>query len=127
MAKRRLLMIDDDRETRRMVGRYVRHKGWEFIEAADGAEGIVAALRDSPDLILLDIQLPDLEGWEVCRRLKAESLPEPIPIMMVSGARFSPEDKAHGLEIGADDYLSKPFDLSELWLRVEAILKARGG
>ncbi|MFA6318616.1 MAG: response regulator transcription factor [Elusimicrobiota bacterium] len=127
MAKKRFLIIDDDRDTRSMICRYVQHKGWDCGQAPDGGRGLASAMAEPPDMILLDIQLPDLEGWEVCKRLRAEPPTRSVPIIMVSGARFSPEDKAAGLELGADDFMSKPFDLAELWLRVEAILRARGG
>jgi DNA-binding response OmpR family regulator len=124
--KRKLLMIEDDEQLRLVVSRYLRRKDWEFHEAADGAEGLAKAAQLQPEIILLDIQLPDLEGWEVCRKLKADAATANIPVVMVSGNLNTAEDKARGLEVGADDFLAKPFDLTELVLRMDGILKAIG-
>ena len=79
-----------------------------------------------PDVVLLDVQLPDMEGWDVCRQLKADAALRAIPVVMVSGNRFGAADRVRGLEAGADDFLVKPFDLTEMLLRIENILKARG-
>jgi len=121
----KILMIEDDIEVRRLVGRSARRRAWEFHEAGTAAEGLTRARESKPDIILLDIQLPDGEGWDVCASLKRDALLARIPIVMVSGRRMLPEDKARGIAAGADDYLAKPFDPSELWLRIEAILKAK--
>ncbi len=123
---RKLLMIEDDVEVRRVVKRLAKRNSWEFHEAGTAGDGLEAAARVDPDFILLDIQLPDGEGWDVCRELKKHATLGRVPVLLVSGRRMTPEDQAKGIEIGADDYLVKPFDGSELWLRIEAILKARG-
>lgn len=124
--KRKLLMIEDDEQVRILVGRFLKRKNWEFHSGASGAEGLEKAASLHPDVVLLDIQLPDMEGWDICLRLKADAALKDIPVVMVSGKRMDPAHKARGLEVGADDCLAKPFDLTELLLRIDNILKARG-
>lgn len=124
--KRKLLMIEDDEQVRILVSRFLKRKNWEFHCGATGTEGLEKAAALHPDVVLLDIQLPDIEGWEICRRLKADSALREIPVVMVSGTKIDPAHKARGLEVGADDCLAKPFDLTELLLRIDNILRARG-
>jgi DNA-binding response OmpR family regulator len=123
---RTLLMIEDDDDAAHLVSRFLKRKSWNFHRAADGAQGLRQAAKVRPDVILLDIQLPDIEGWEICRRLKNDAALSKVPVVMVSGNKIDPAHKARGLEVGADDYLAKPYDLTELMLRVDAILSARG-
>jgi DNA-binding response OmpR family regulator len=124
--KRSLVMIEDDEQIRHLVGLFLKRKSWDFHGAATGAEGLEKTSSLRPDIILLDVQLPDAEGWDICRQLKGNPSLSETPVIMVSGRRTSPDDKAQGLEAGADDFLSKPFNLTELFLRMETILKARG-
>ena len=119
-------MIEDDDQVRHVVNQFLKRKDWEFHSAPTGTEGVEKASSVRPDVVLLDVQLPDMEGWDVCRQLKADAALRAIPVVMVSGNRFGAADRVRGLEAGADDFLVKPFDLTELLLRIENILKARG-
>ncbi len=126
MAQQQLLMIEDDTRLANMVGEYLRQSGYGFTHAADGASGI-AALGASPvDLVILDLMLPDMDGLEVCRRIKAQSSADGsatrTAVLMLT-AKGDPMDRIVGLEIGADDYLPKPFEPRELLARIRAVLR----
>jgi len=121
-----LLMIEDDHRLAQMVGEYLGQSGLQVTHMADGASGL-ARLQggDLPDLVILDLMLPDMDGLEVCRRIRA--LPGPaaqVPVLMLT-AKGDPMDRVIGLEIGADDYLPKPFEPRELLARIRAILRRR--
>ena len=123
-----LLMIEDDHRLAQMVGEYLGQSGLQVTHMADGASGL-ARLQggEPPDLVILDLMLPDMDGLEVCRRLRA--LPGPaaqVPVLMLT-AKGDPMDRVIGLEIGADDYLPKPFEPRELLARIRAILRRREG
>lgn len=120
---RTVLMIDDDPQLVKATGRYLRLKGLRFEGLSAPARAAAEARKHSPDVILLDVQFPDGSGWDVCRELKRDPRLGRIPIIMVSGLHGDPLDKARGLELGADDYLAKPFDLEVLLLKIEAILR----
>jgi len=124
--KRALLMIEDDEQVRHVMRLALKRSEWDFHGAPTGAAGLETAAKAAPSLILLDIELPDMQGFEVCRRLKADAATASIPVIMVSGTRLSPEEKARGLEAGADDFLAKPFNVSELLLRIGNILRVQG-
>lgn len=124
--KRKLLIIDDDEQVHLLVSRFLKRKNWDYSGASTGAEGLAKSSSLRPDIVLLDIELPDVEGWEVCSRLKSDPALNATPVFMVSGHRLSPDDKVAGIKAGADDFLSKPFNLTELLLRMEAVLKVRG-
>ncbi len=117
MAK--ILVVDDEPAIVELAQLYLRKDGFETITARDGVEALVQVKRARPDLVILDLMLPGLDGWEVCRRLRAES---DIPIIMLT-ARSEDVDKIVGLELGADDYVTKPFNPRELSARVKAILR----
>jgi two-component system, OmpR family, phosphate regulon response regulator OmpR len=120
----RLLMIDDDARLANMVRDYLAASGFAVEIAGDVATG-VAALRTRPaELLILDLMLPDGDGLEVCRRLRADGVG--IPILMLT-AKGDPIDRVIGLEVGADDYLPKPFEPRELQARVKALLRRAGG
>jgi two-component system, OmpR family, phosphate regulon response regulator OmpR len=120
----RLLMIDDDARLAAMVRDYLGASGYGVDVAGDVASGI-AALRANPaDLLILDLMLPDGDGLDVCRRLRAEGVG--IPVLMLT-AKGDPIDRVIGLEIGADDYLPKPFEPRELLARVKALLRRASG
>ncbi|MDP2255020.1 MAG: response regulator transcription factor [Polaromonas sp.] len=122
-----LLMIEDDTRLATMVGEYLRQSGYGFAHAADGASGL-AALEASPaDLVILDLMLPDMDGLEVCRRIKGNpnSQLARTAVLMLT-AKGDPMDRIVGLEVGADDYLPKPFEPRELLARIRAVLR-RGG
>jgi two-component system phosphate regulon response regulator OmpR len=119
MVAHRVLIIDDDVRLADMLASYLRPRGFTVECRADAGSGM-AALQASPfDAVILDVMLPDLDGFEVCRRLRARS---DIPILMLT-ARGDATDRVVGLEIGADDYLPKPFDPRELLARLGAVLR----
>lgn len=124
--KRVMLMIDDDEQVVYAVSRFLKRKDWDFYGAFTGTEGLKKASELHPDVVLLDVQLPDMEGWEICRRLKSDAALSGVSVVMVSGARLNPPDKALGLQSGADDFLGKPFNLTELLLRLDAIMRIKG-
>jgi DNA-binding response OmpR family regulator len=119
VAVARVLVVDDEPNLLHSVAYSLRKEGYEVITAADGEEALAKARRESWDALVLDIMLPKIDGFEVCRRLRAEST---IPILMLT-AKDSEIDRVVGLEIGADDYLTKPFSMRELVARVRAMLR----
>ncbi len=123
-----LLMIEDDTRLANMVSEYLRQSGYAVTHAADGASGLAALEASMPDLIILDLMLPDMDGLEVCRRIKSQSgaSGERSPAVLMLTAKGDPMDRIVGLEIGADDYLPKPFEPRELLARIRAVLR-RGG
>ena len=119
----RLLMIEDDGRLARMVGEYLVESGFAFAHAADGLSGLARLQEEAPDLVILDLMLPDIDGLDVCRRIRA--LPGDgarTPILMLT-AKGDPMDRIVGLELGADDYLPKPFEPRELVARIRAVLR----
>ncbi|MBE9402960.1 MtrAB system response regulator MtrA [Brachybacterium sp. p3-SID1565] len=112
----RILVVDDDQAIAEMVGIVLRGKGYEVITFPDGASALEAFARVRPDVVLLDLMLPGMDGIEVCRRLRAGS---GVPIIMLT-ARTDTADVVEGLEAGADDYLTKPFEPEELVARIKA-------
>jgi len=127
MSTARLLMIEDDARLAGMVGEYLRQSGYVLTHAGDGESGL-AMLQDAPvDLVILDLMLPGIDGLEVCRRIRA--LPGEdarVPVLMLT-AKGDPMDRIIGLELGADDYLPKPFEPRELLARIRAVLRRRQG
>ena len=129
-AMQQLLMIEDDARLAQMVGEYLEKSGFAVAKAADAKAGL-DLLQDTgtsqlPDLVVLDLMLPDVDGLEVCRRIRA--MPGEagrVPVLMLT-AKGDPMDRIVGLEIGADDYLPKPFEPRELLARIRAILRRRG-
>ena len=115
----RVLFIDDEPAIRDAVGFALRTEGFEVETRADGESGLSAALEDDFDIVILDLRLPGLAGTEVCRRLREQS---PVPIVMLT-AKSAEVDRVLGLELGADDYVAKPFSMAELIGRVRAILR----
>jgi two-component system response regulator RstA len=125
MSTPQLLMIEDDARLAQMVGEYLTQSGFAFNHAGDGATGLEQLQQHAPDLVILDLMLPDTDGLEVCRRIRA--LPGPIAkvsVLMLT-AKGDPMDRIIGLEIGADDYLPKPFEPRELLARIRAVLRRR--
>jgi DNA-binding response OmpR family regulator len=121
IASARVLVVEDDEAIADVLRRSLRAEGHEVRSAGDGAEALTAAEQFSPDLVVLDLGLPRLDGMEVCRRLRAES---DVPILILT-ARTETEDRVKGLDTGADDYLPKPFERSELLARIRALLRRR--
>lgn len=119
----RVLIVDDDTNVSEVVGRYLEREGCEVEALTDGRAALDHALAKPPDLVVLDLMLPGMDGLEVCRRLRALA---PVPVIMLT-ARGDEADRIIGLELGADDYVAKPFSPRELTARVKAVLRrARG-
>jgi two-component system OmpR family response regulator len=123
MAGERLLLVDDEDNLRSMLEAALRHNGFDVEAVASGRAALEAAADRPPDLIVLDVMLPDLDGFEVCRRLRSGG--DRTPVLFLT-ARDSTEDKIRGLTLGGDDYLVKPFSLEELVARSEAVLRRSG-
>jgi two-component system, OmpR family, response regulator len=119
----RVLVVDDERNIRELVGTALRYEGFEVVLAERGREAIERAVEERPDLIVLDVMLPDLDGFEVVRRLRRDGMK--VPVVFLS-ARDATGDKVEGLSAGGDDYLAKPFSLDELVARVRAVLRRTG-
>ncbi|MCA9666197.1 MAG: response regulator transcription factor [Myxococcales bacterium] len=119
--RQRILVIEDDRSIRLGLVDTLRAKGYDVSAAERAAEGMSLYDESRPDLVILDLMLPDMEGFEVCRRLKADGGPD-VPIIMLT-ARGAELDRVRGLELGADDYVTKPFSLMELLARIGAVLR----
>jgi len=114
--------VEDEEAIVEVVSRTLRRHGYETASAADGDDALEKAFSLRPDLVILDLMLPKMDGWEVCRRLKADRQTASVPVLMLT-ARREERDVVEGLEIGADDYMKKPFSLSELAARVKALLR----
>ncbi len=123
MTGHRLLIVDDEDNLRSMLRAALSHHGFEVSEASDGRLALDAIARDRPDLVVLDVMMPELDGFEVCRRLRSEG--DQTPVLFLT-AKDDTADKVRGLTLGADDYLQKPFSLDELVARVEAVLRRTG-
>ena len=119
MAKDKILIVEDDANLLAALKYNLRKDGYDVVTAVDGAEAVETARKEKPDLIILDVMLPIMNGFEVCRILRKEMT---VPIMMLT-AKTEEMDKIVGLEIGADDYMTKPFSMRELLARVRAILR----
>lgn len=116
----KILIADDEEDIVDIISIYLESEGYEVITASDGFETLEKAEYESPHLIILDIMMPKLDGFEVCRRIRAEM---PTPILILTARRTEDVDKVIGLELGADDYMIKPFDSRELVARVKALLR----
>lgn len=119
----RILIVDDEPEMVRGLEDNLRFEGYQTLAAANGRDGLQLALGETPDLILLDVMMPELSGWDVLRTLRQKGLD--IPVIMLT-ARGEEVDRVLGLELGADDYVAKPFSLRELLARVRAVLRRPG-
>ena len=118
-VKRRILVVEDDHKTADLVRLYLERDGYQVLTAYDGSEGLDVAREWKPDLVVLDLLLPELNGTEVCRTLRNES---EVPIIMLT-ALSTERDKLNGLDLGADDYVTKPFSPKELAARVRTVLR----
>src|SRR4051794_25207366 len=114
-----ILLVDDEQHIIDLAQMYLEQDGFQVTSATDGMVALERILNEKPSLVVLDLMLPGLDGWEVCRRVRAQS---DVPIIMLT-ARGDDIDKIVGLELGADDYLTKPFNPRELTARVKAILR----
>jgi DNA-binding response OmpR family regulator len=116
-----VLLIEDDARIRELLPRYFAREGMAMLTAPDGAAGLALVAAEMPDLVLLDVNLPDLDGWSILRRLRGGAAEE-IAVIMLTGRSDVP-DRLLGLELGADDYIVKPFDANEVVARVKAVLR----
>ena len=114
-----VLIVDDERHIVELVALYAKQAGYDVLQAHDGATALDLAAREQPTIVVLDLMLPQINGWDVCKRLRQKS---DVPIIMLT-ARSDDVDKIVGLELGADDYLTKPFNPRELISRIKAILR----
>ena len=119
----RIQIIEDDPIMQKMLRDTLKPEGYEVVICGDGASGLLTAAADKPDLILLDINLPDTTGMDVCRTLKADPLHKHIPIIMMTGEAREVAQKIEGLDLGAEEYLLKPFSPRVLTARVKQILQ----
>ena len=122
----RILYVEDNEDNVYMLRRRLERKGIEVIVASDGAQGIAAAQREQPDLILMDLSLPVIDGWEAARRLKSAPDTQAIPIIALS-AHAMTGNRERALAAGCDDYDTKPVDLAGLMAKIEALLAAGAG
>ncbi len=118
MVKPAILLIDDDKTLLELLAEHLKNAGYQPVMAEGGAEGLQLAVEVAPDLIVLDVMMPGLDGWEVCRQLRARST---VPIIMLT-AKGEEFDKLQGFHLGVDDYVTKPFSFAELMARVGAVL-----
>lgn len=121
-ARSRILVIEDEKNIAKVVAYNLEREGYQAIAARDGEEGLAKARKELPDLVILDLMLPRMDGLEVCRQLKADPKTARIPIIMLTAKTQEP-DRVVGLELGADDYVAKPFSVRELAARVKAVLR----
>jgi two-component system alkaline phosphatase synthesis response regulator PhoP len=119
----RILIVDDEPEIVRGLEDNLRFEGYQTESAANGDDALALAVSATPDLILLDVMMPRMSGWDVCRRLREKGID--VPVIMLT-ARGEEIDRVRGLELGADDYVTKPFSLRELLARVRAVLRRPG-
>jgi len=119
----RILIVDDEPEIVRGIEDNLRFEGFQTLSATNGETGLELACREAPDLILLDIMMPRLSGWDLCRELRRRGID--VPVIMLT-ARAEETDRVRGLELGADDYITKPFSVRELLARVHAVLRRPG-
>src|SRR6185295_15414252 len=119
---RTILVIDDEPELVKLLDYNLSKAGYLVLGAKDGETGLAAARKHAPDAVILDVMMPGLDGWEVCKRLRQDTGTSAIPILMLT-AKAEEGDRVLGLELGADDYVSKPFGVRELLARVKALLR----
>jgi len=119
MGKETILVVDDDPHIVELAALYLRSEGYRVVSASSGAQALQKVADERPALVVLDLMLPEMDGWEVCRRLRADGM---LPIIMLT-ARTDDVDRIVGLELGADDYVVKPFNPRELVARVRAVLR----
>ena len=117
-----VLVVEDDRNIAELLQLYLQKEGYAVAVAYDGGQGVEVFRSVKPDLVLLDVMMPVMNGWEVCKTIREESK---TPIIMLT-AKGETEDKIHGLRTGADDYITKPFEMREVLARMEAVLRRSG-
>ena len=118
-----ILVVEDDRNIAELLQMYLEKEGYAVTVAADGGQGLTKFRSIRPDLVLLDVMMPVMDGWGVCRAIRAESQ---TPVIMLT-AKGETDDKVNGLKAGADDYITKPFEMKEVLARIEAVLRRSSG
>ena len=126
MSKARILVVDDEEDILELLRYNISKEGYDVISSENGEDALVAVKRHSPDLIILDLMMPGIDGLDVCKQLKAASETKAIPIIMLT-AKSSESDIIVGLELGADDYISKPFSPKVLLARIKSVLRRTTG
>lgn len=121
---KRILIIEDDPSVLRAISYMLEKEGYQVLTATNGLEGLSKAKGENPDLLILDVMLPGIDGFEICHRLRAESQIAHLPILMLS-AKGQATDRSTGLQVGADEYLTKPVERSVLLSKIEALLAAK--
>jgi two-component system alkaline phosphatase synthesis response regulator PhoP len=122
MGKQRILVVDDDKSIVKVVRGYLEQAGYEVLVAYDGESALHSVRSAKPDLLVLDLMLPDRDGWEITRLIRSDATLAALPIIMLT-ARVEDTDKIIGLELGADDYMTKPFNAREIVARIRALLR----
>lgn len=120
----RILIVDDDMNNREILRLRLQHAGFEVQEATNGEEGVNAAQASPPDMIVLDVMMPKLDGWQVCRMLKSDLRTKRVPVVMLT-ARSQQIEELRGWESGADDYMTKPCDYKELIDKIHSFIAKR--
>jgi CheY-like chemotaxis protein len=122
----KMLVVDDEPEINVLVARIFEKRGFEVVQCGDGVSALTIIERQGhPDIVLIDLNLPQLDGWEVCRRLKTAPATKHIPVVMMTAAHNNPDDARLGLAIGADEYVAKPFQSEVLIHNVERLVNAK--
>jgi len=126
LEPKRILLVEDDRDTLTVLRENLKRAGYQVVEAQTGEEGLVAFKRYKPDLVILDVALPGIDGWEVLRRIKAGPISRKTPVVMLTG-KTDNADKIKGYEIGADFYMTKPYNVQKLLTVVRSIVREQKG
>jgi DNA-binding response OmpR family regulator len=124
MTRERIVLVEDDADLSATLGLALEREGYEIVSYRTGREGLIGILGSPPDLVLLDLNLPDLDGLSVCREVRDTAAVRDLPVIMLT-ARVEESDRVLGLDLGADDYITKPFSLRELKSRIRALLRRR--
>ncbi len=120
----KILVIDDDTHLRESLTEVLDMEGFETLEAGNAKSGIASAKKQNPDVVIMDIQLPDSSGFQICQELRKHS--RDFILIMMTGRFLSAEEKTQGLSLGADEYITKPFDIRELSIRIRQLLGRKG-
>jgi len=123
---KKILVVDDEKDVLSLVRRILIRGGFEVISASDGKEGLAKVYSEAPDLMILDINMPEMDGWEVCRKIRGDPLYKHLPIIMLT-VRRTKKDQLKGFDFGGDEYITKPFSPTELIARVKTVLQRASG
>jgi DNA-binding response OmpR family regulator len=118
----KILVADDEQEIRNLLEHFLKGQGYEVVLASDGNQALELAVEENPQLVILDIKMPGLDGLEVCKRLKEKEQTKLIPVIVITGFE---DNKMEALDLGADDFVNKPFDMAEISSRVKSALQIR--